>query len=47
MSTCAGGTLFWVDPVEELVGVLMTQFMVGFDLPENAFRATVYQAVDD
>ncbi len=43
----AAKTYYWVDPVEELVGVLMTQFMIGFDLPENDFRATVYQAIDD
>jgi CubicO group peptidase (beta-lactamase class C family) len=43
----AAKTYYWVDPVEELVGVLMTQFMIGFDLPENAFRAAVYQAIDD
>ncbi len=43
----AAKTYFWVDPREELVGVLMTQFMVGFDFPENDFRATVYQAIDD
>ncbi len=43
----AAKTYYWVDPVEQLVGVLMTQFMVGFDLPENDFRALVYQAIDD
>jgi len=43
----AAKTYYWVDPREDLVGVLMTQFMVGFDLPENDFRGLVYQAVDD
>jgi CubicO group peptidase (beta-lactamase class C family) len=43
----AAKTYFWVDPVEELVGVLLTQHMVGFDLPEADFRAVVYQAVED
>lgn len=43
----AAKTYYWVDPREQLVGVLMTQFMVGFDLPENDFRALVYQAIDD
>jgi CubicO group peptidase (beta-lactamase class C family) len=43
----AAKTYYWVDPREELVAVLMTQFMVGFDLPENDFRALVYQAIDD
>ncbi len=43
----AAKTYYWVDPREQLVGVLMTQFMIGFDLPENDFRALVYQAIDD
>ena len=43
----AAKTYFWVDPVEEIVGVLMTQHMVGFDLPEADFRAVVYQAIED
>jgi CubicO group peptidase (beta-lactamase class C family) len=43
----AAKTYFWVDPVEEVVGVLMTQHMVGFDLPEADFRAVVYQAIED
>ena len=43
----AAKTYFWVDPVEELVGVIMTQYMVGFDLPEADFRAVVYQSIED
>jgi CubicO group peptidase (beta-lactamase class C family) len=43
----AAKTYFWVDPVEEIVGVLMTQHMVGFDLPEADFRAVVYQSIED
>lgn len=43
----AAKTYFWVDPREELVGVIMTQFMVGFTLPEVDFRSTVYQALED
>jgi hypothetical protein len=43
----AAKTYYWVDPREELAAVLMTQFMIGFDLPENDFRALVYQAIDD
>jgi hypothetical protein len=27
--------------------VLMTQHMVGFDLPEADFRAVVYQSIED
>jgi hypothetical protein len=34
-------------PVEDLVGVLMTQFMVGIDLPEQDLRALTYQAIID
>ncbi|NJN19864.1 MAG: beta-lactamase family protein [Oscillochloris sp.] len=43
----AAKTYYWVDPREELVGVFMTQYMVGFDLPENDLRALVYQAIED
>ena len=43
----AAKTYYWVDPREELVGVLMTQYMVGFDTPEADLRALVYQAIDD
>ena len=43
----AAKTYYWVDPHESLVGVLMTQFMVGFDHPETDFRTLVYQAIDD
>ncbi len=28
-------------------GVKVTQFMIGFDYPENDFRSLVYQAIDD
>lgn len=43
----AAKTYYWVDPVEEIAAVLLTQFMIGFDFPEFDFRALVYQAVDD
>jgi CubicO group peptidase (beta-lactamase class C family) len=43
----AAKTYYWVDPIEEIVGVLMTQHMVGFDLPEADFRAVVYQSIED
>ncbi|HZG65129.1 MAG TPA: serine hydrolase domain-containing protein [Herpetosiphonaceae bacterium] len=43
----AAKTYYWVDPQEELVGLLMTQFMMGFDLPENDLRTLVYQAIED
>lgn len=43
----AAKTFYWVDPVEEIVGVIMTQHMIGIDLPEADFRAVVYQAIED
>jgi CubicO group peptidase (beta-lactamase class C family) len=43
----AAKTYYWVDPQEDLVGVLMTQYMVGFDLPEQDLRALTYQAIID
>ena len=43
----AAKTYYWVDPVEELVGVLMTQYMVGMDLPEQDLRTLAYQAIVD
>ncbi len=41
----AAKTHFWVDPVEELVAVFMTQSLMSFDVPELAMRAVVYQAL--
>jgi CubicO group peptidase (beta-lactamase class C family) len=41
----AAKTYYWVDPQEELVGILMTQFMVGFEFPEKDFRVLAYQAL--
>jgi CubicO group peptidase (beta-lactamase class C family) len=43
----AAKTYYWVDPVEELVGVLMTQYMVGMDMPEQDLRTLAYQAIVD
>jgi CubicO group peptidase (beta-lactamase class C family) len=43
----AAKTYYWVDPAEDLVGVFMTQYMVGFDLPEQDLRALTYQALID
>ncbi|MCW2538946.1 MAG: beta-lactamase [Frankiales bacterium] len=43
----AAKSYYWVDPKEEVVGVLMTQFMVGLTQPELDFRALVYQAITD
>ena len=43
----AAKTYYWVDPAEDLVGLLMTQYMVGFDLPDQDLRALTYQAIVD
>jgi CubicO group peptidase (beta-lactamase class C family) len=43
----AAKTYFWVDPVEQIVGIFMTQSMTSFDLPENDLRAVVYGAIED
>jgi CubicO group peptidase (beta-lactamase class C family) len=44
----AANTTFWIDPKEELVGILMTQFMPSGTYPVNEdFRNLVYQAIDD
>jgi CubicO group peptidase (beta-lactamase class C family) len=41
----AAKTYYWVDPKEELIGVLMTQYMMGFDTPEKDFQVLAYQAM--
>jgi CubicO group peptidase (beta-lactamase class C family) len=43
----AAKTYYWVDPKEELIGVLMTQFMLAFDLPDKDFQVLAYQAIID
>jgi CubicO group peptidase (beta-lactamase class C family) len=43
----AARTYYWVDPQEQLVTVMMTQFMMGFDLLDSTLRSLVYQAIDD
>lgn len=43
----AAKTYYWVDPVEELVGVFMAQYMTGPQSPDRTFRALAYQAIDD
>ena len=49
LGTCSWGgmasTTFWIDPVEELIGIFMTQ-LVGADSPFHAqFRVLTYQAL--
>jgi CubicO group peptidase (beta-lactamase class C family) len=45
----AGGTMFWVDPKEQLVAILMTQAQPGTWQREfkELFRQLVYQAIVD
>jgi CubicO group peptidase (beta-lactamase class C family) len=44
----AAGTRFWVDPQEELIGLLMIQFMPGGHYPiQDEFTVLVYQALVD
>ena len=43
----AAKTHYWVDPVEQIVGVFMARVDVGFDLPELDLRALAYGAIVD
>ena len=43
----AASTIFWIDPEEELVAVLMTQVMASSELLRETYSALVYQAIDD
>lgn len=43
----AAKTYYWVDPKEQLIGLFLSQFMVGFDQPEQDFRVLTYQAIVD
>jgi CubicO group peptidase (beta-lactamase class C family) len=43
----AAKTYYWVDPAEELVGVLMTQYMTGIEMPDRDMRSLTYQAIID
>ena len=43
----AAKTYYWVDPAEELVGVFMTQYMTGVEMPDRDFRSLVYQSIVD
>jgi CubicO group peptidase (beta-lactamase class C family) len=40
-------TYYWVDPLEQLVGIFMTQSLWSFDLPENDLAAIAYAAIVD
>ncbi len=41
----AAKTHYWVDPIEQVVAVFMTQSMSSFDLPELDLRALAYGAI--
>jgi CubicO group peptidase (beta-lactamase class C family) len=41
----AAKTYYWVDPREEVIGILMAQYMLDFDLPERTFQVLAYQAL--
>ena len=43
----AASTIFWIDPEEELVAVLMTQVLGTSELLRETYSALVYQAIDD
>ena len=43
----AAKTHFWVDPQEDVIGILMSQYMVSFELPEKDFQVLAYQALVD
>ena len=43
----AASTIFWIDPEEELVAVLMTQVLGSSELFRETYSALVYQAIDD
>ena len=43
----AASTIFWIDPEEELVAVLMTQVLGSSERLRETYSALVYQAIDD
>ena len=43
----AASTIFWIDPEEDLVAVLMTQLLGSSELLRETYSALVYQAIDD
>ena len=43
----AAKTHYWVDPQEEIVGLLMAQSMIQFEEPEADFQVLTYQALVD
>jgi CubicO group peptidase (beta-lactamase class C family) len=43
----AATTYYWVDTQEELIGLLMSQYMMGFEVPAKDFQVLTYQALVD
>ena len=41
----AATTYYWVDPEEELIGVMMAQYMTSPHMPDRTFQTAVYQAL--
>ena len=41
----AAKTYYWVDPQEEIVGILMSQSMMQFEKLEGDFQVLTYQAL--
>ena len=43
----AAKTYYWIDPQEQIIGILMSQYMMGFELPEKDLQLLTYQALVD
>ena len=44
----AAGTYFWIDPAEEFIGLMMTQYMPIEPYPaQERFKILAYQAIAD
>ena len=41
----AAKTYYWVDPQEEIIGILMSQSMMQFEKPEADLQVLTYQAL--
>ncbi len=41
----AATTYYWVDPEEDLIGVMMAQYMSSPHMPDRTFQTAVYQAL--
>lgn len=43
----AATTYYWVDPQEEIIGIFMAQYMMGFELAQKDFQVLTYAALVD